>query len=140
MNRFILRPENRQQLIAFISGMDLAEPIQFDWKIYKSKRSVGQNSLMWAWLEHMAKHFSGKGGTFTQEDMHDLMRHKFLGYDERKIGSTELPPQLKSTTKQNVSEMHHYLSQVDMWAATCGCLLPRPEDSIYDQMCRESAA
>ena len=140
MNRFILRPENRQQFIAFVNGLDLAEPTQFDWKPYKSKRSLDQNALMWAWLTHMAKHFSSKAGTFTQDDMHDLMRHKFLGYDERKIGNTELPPQLKSTTKQNVGEMHHYLSQIDMWAATCGCLLPRPEDSIYDQMCRESAA
>jgi hypothetical protein len=140
MNRFVLRPENRMQFIAYITCMELSEPVQFDWKPHKSKRSVDQNALMWQWLTHMAKHFSSKGGSFEKEDMHDLMRHKFLGYNERKIGNTELPPQLKSTTDQNVAEMHHYLSQIDMWAASCGCLLPRPEDSIYDEMCREQAA
>ena len=140
MSKYTLRDNNRLQLVALISGLDLSEPQDVTIKPHKSSRSLDQNSLMWIWLTHMAKHFSSKSGTFTQDDMHDLMRHKFLGYDERKIGNTELPPQLKSTTKQNVGEMHHYLSQIDMWAATCGCLLPRPEDSIYDQMCRESAA
>jgi hypothetical protein len=140
MSRFVLREQNRDQFIAYITGMDLSQPQEVTIKPHKSARSLSQNALMWQWLTHMAHHFSGKAGSFDKEDMHDLMRHKFLGYDERKIGNTELPPQLKSTADLDVAEMHHYLSQIDMWAASCGCLLPRPEDSVYDQMLKEQAA
>lgn len=140
MSKYTLRDNNRLQIIALISGLDLTEPQDVTIKPHKSSRSLDQNALMWQWLTAMSGHFSGRSGSFSKDDMHDLMRHKFLGYNERKIGSTTLPPQLKSTTNLDVGEMHHYLTQLDMWAASNGCLLPRPEDSIYDELCRSEAA
>jgi len=139
-SRIVLRPENLNQFIGFVKGLDLSAPMQFDWKPYKSSRSLDQNALMWKWLTFMASHFSSKKGGFSKDDMHDLMRHKFLGYVDKTVGKTVIPPQLRSTKDLDVGEMHHYLTNIDMWAASCGCLLPRPEGSVYDQMIREEAA
>lgn len=107
---------------------------------WKEKRSLDQNSLYWLWLRKMAKHFS-KRETFTDEDMHDLMRHQFLGYEDKQISKTKIVSQLKSTTKLNVKEMSEYMLKVESWAAQNGCLLPRPEDQdhVYN-MYREAAA
>ena len=63
------------------------------------------------------------------------MKHDFLGYTaEKQVGSSTIPPQLKSTAKLTKGEMFHYMSQLDAHWAQFGLLLTRPEDSVYAQM------
>lgn len=103
---------------------------------YSPKRSISANDLYWKWLTDMAYHFNAKSpkDNYSKDDMHDLMRHKFLGYfPEKKLGQTIIPPSLKSTRDLSKGDMCHYLNQIDMWAASVGCLLPRPEDSDYEE-------
>ena len=90
--------------------------VTFTWKVGTS-RSLDQNSLYWRWLSVLAESFSKRGGKYTKDDMHDLMRHKFIGYESRKIGNTELKDQLKSTTKLTKSEMSDYMTQIEVWAS-----------------------
>lgn len=97
---------------------------------WKEKRSLDQNSLYWLWLGQMAKHFS-KQQVFNAEDMHDLMRHQHLGYEDKQISKTKIVSQLKSTTKLSTKEMSEYMTKVEAWAADHGCLLPRPEDMTH---------
>lgn len=104
------------------------------------QRSLPQNNLYWEWCTQMAKHFSRKGGSFVKEDMHDLMRHTFLGYETKMIGKTKLEPQLKSTTKLDKHEMSEYMMKIEAWAADHGCLLPRPEDNEYTKYREAQAA
>ena len=93
------------------------------------------NSMHWVWMEYMAKHFSRNAGPFSNQDMHELMKHQFLGYkDAKTLGKTEIPAQLRSTTKLTKGEMLQFMEQVDTWAADHGCLLPRSSDNEYDQM------
>lgn len=103
-------------------------------------RSLPQNRMMWDWLTDMALYFSAKGGTndkgelLTKDDMHDIMRHKFLGYEtvKRTIGKTVIEEyKLKSTASLEKGEMHEYLTKMDQWALEHGCFLPHPEDSEY---------
>ena len=68
---------------------------------------------------------------WSKDDMHDLMRHKFLGYESKTIGKTELKDILRSTTKLDKGEMHHYMTQIDVWGTEVGVYLPHPEDSEY---------
>lgn len=103
---------------------------------YAPKRSISANDLYWKWLTDMAYQFSAKytGLIYSKDDMHDLMRHKFLGYlPAKQLGKTVIPQSLKSTRDLSKGEMCHYLNQIDMWAASVGCLLPRPEDSDYEE-------
>lgn len=103
-------------------------------------RSIDQNALMWMWLTDLARHFSAKGmksdegEALSKDDMHDIMRHKFLGYEtvKRTIGQTVIEEhKLKSTASLEKGEMHEYLTKMDQWALEHGCFLPHPEDSEY---------
>lgn len=109
------------------------------WEEWRDQRSINANNLYWQWLTLMAKHFSKGDNQFTKEDMHDLMRHRFLGYVDRKIGRTEIKQQLASTASLDTAQMYHYMCKVDAWAADHGILLPRPEDAEYAKY-REAAA
>lgn len=100
---------------------------------YSNPRSLSANRLYWSWLKEMSKHFSKKGDKYSSEDMHDIMRHKFLGYQKpRQIGKTEISKQLKSTAKLSKSDFCFYMEQIDHWAVDHGLLLPKP-DSEYTE-------
>lgn len=133
MNSFILR--NEQIKAAMITAVAMLpaggeKVLEVVIREYKAKRSSPSNALYWSWLTELAKYFS-KAKPFTKDDMHDLMRHQFLGYQDKVIGSTIIGHQLKTTTGLKVSEMHVYMLQIDIWATEQGCYLPRPEDSDY---------
>jgi hypothetical protein len=101
---------------------------------YKPPRSLSANALYWLWMSELANHFKKKGRAESKDDMHDLMRHKFLGWTEaRKIGKTKINSTLKSTTKLNKSEMCFYMEKVAAWAAEVGCFLTDPAESQYRQ-------
>tara|TARA_R110002020_G_scaffold292877_1_gene508307 strand:- start:1169 stop:1576 length:408 start_codon:yes stop_codon:yes gene_type:complete len=103
--------------------------------IYKNgaSRTLNQNGLYWQWMTKMAKYFSDEK-KFTKDDIHDLMRHKFLGYEDRVINNTVIAHQLKSTTACLTGEMFAYMEKVDAWSADMGCLLPIPEESEYKEL------
>ena len=114
-------------------------PVRIICERYREKRSTSANALYWQWLTVMAKHFSRKGQSFTKDDMHDLMRHRFLGYEAKTIGKTEIQPQLKSTAELDTAQMCEYMTKIDAWCADHGCLLPRPEDNDYAEWQRAAA-
>lgn len=132
-------PEKLQQCFNFLKQSLPAGGFKITWEPWKDKRSLNANALYWQWLTIMAEHFSRGGQLFTKDDMHDLMRHQFLGYVDRKIGRTEISQQLASTANLDTSQMHAYMSKIDAWAADHGCLLPRPEDSTYSEWQRAAA-
>lgn len=107
-------------------------------KVGPDSRTLSQNALYWQWLGDMAKFFTDRGYPLTKEDAHDLMRHQFLGYKAKKLGNTEIKPQLRSTKELDRADMAQYMTLVDQWAADKGCLLPKPEDSEYVKYMQES--
>tara|TARA_R110000823_G_scaffold203197_1_gene334029 strand:+ start:2207 stop:2671 length:465 start_codon:yes stop_codon:yes gene_type:complete len=115
-------------------------------EIKAGKRSTKQNSLYWEWMTVFADYVTCTVDNipdidkqeFSKEDMHDALRHSFLGYDDPKqIGRITLKPQLKSTTKATKGEMFHYMEQINAYAVGLGCLLPLPEDNEYTKLRKE---
>lgn len=107
--------------------------VKLEWSA-GSNRSLSQNALYWAWMGELAVSFTNRakdGSAWTKDDMHDLMRHQFLGYEEKVIGKTELKPTLKSTADLDRGEMHYFMEQIDAWGAEHGVMLPHPADSEY---------
>lgn len=101
---------------------------------YKSPRSLSANALYWLWMSELAGHFNKKGRTESKDDMHDLMRHKFLGWTKpRMVGKTEIKSTLRSTSKLKKNEMCYYMDQVYHWAAEVGCYLSCPIESEYKE-------
>ena len=110
-----------------------------DVEIKAGGRSIPQNKTYWMWLEEMAEYINHRNETdFTAQDLHDRMRHQFLGYtDSKKVGSVEIPAQLRSTTDLTKGEMFTYMNQIDMYCAqSLGFLLTTPGDSMYAKMKR----
>lgn len=120
-------------LDAIGDGWDWATPLQLKWKKHTESRSLSANALYWVWLGTMAKHYSQGAHSYTGDEMHDLMRHKFLGYTDVTVGKTVIRDQLKSTANMEVPEFCYYMEQIDAWAAENSVLLPRPEDSEYSK-------
>ena len=97
-------------------------------------RSLSQNGLYWQWMTAQAKKFTTDKEPQTKERMHDLMRHKFLGYHDVIIGRVVISNQLKSTTDCDSGEMFHYMEKINAWSADVGLLLPIPEESEYKEI------
>jgi hypothetical protein len=104
--------------------------------VVAGNRSLSQNALYWLWMAQISAFVNDKKGTdFNTQEMHEWMKHTFLGYDEAKvIGKAEIPAQLKSTAKLSKNEMFHYMEKIDHYWAQLGCLLVTPDDSIYAEM------
>lgn len=117
------------------------EPMQIEIKPWAPPRTLSANALYWRWLTTLAAHLSTPKQHWTKDDLHDICRHKFIGYrsNARRFLSdgSQLPPQLKTTTELTKSEMCHYMTQIDSWAISLDCLLPSPDDSEYKQFIRK---
>ena len=157
MSNFILRNDAvKAHMIAEVAKLPVTGDVVYEVVVreFKAKRSLPSNALYWSWLTAMGKYFSGRKinanadcpdmdpeyeiTDFNKDDMHDLMRHKFLGYQDRKVGKATIDHQLQTTTGMSVSSMHVYMLQIDIWATEQGCYLPRPDDSDYEKY-REAA-
>lgn len=126
---------NQSQIGDLVTSL-LARDFPLRLKITRARRTLPQNALYWQWLTVMGEHFTGKGYPLTKDDAHDLMRHKFLGHETKTIGKTEIT-KLRSTADLDKGEMTDYMTQIDNWCVDHGCLLPKPEDSEYQQIMRE---
>lgn len=105
-------------------------------EVKAGNRTLSQNSLYWMWIDQATSWINDKKGTdFKTEEIHDRMKHQFLGYtDEKQIGDVTIRPQLKSTAKLTKGEMFHYMSQVDAYWTQLGLFLVTPDDSVYAQI------
>lgn len=98
---------------------------------YQDPRTRSQNSLYWMWLNQMAEYYSRPEKPFNKEDMHDLMRHHFLGYTNKTIGNTAINQQLVSTTDLKKAQMSEYMHKIEQWNTDNGLLVKIPADNEY---------
>lgn len=105
-------------------------------EIKSGSRSLNQNALYWQWITEITDYVNQKNKTdFKTDEIHMRMKHDFLGYtSETQVGSSTIPPQLKSTAKLSRTEMFYYMLKLEVHWASLGLLLPRPEDSVYAQL------
>ena len=108
-------------------------PIRLDIKKHTNPRSLSHNALFWMWMSQLETYFTGKGRQCTKDDMHDLMCHKFLGYEHRVIGQTEIH-KLRGTKRLDAGEFQRLMEQVDHWAVDHGCRLTYPDMSEYNRL------
>ncbi|MCK5613689.1 hypothetical protein KAR91_68120, partial [Candidatus Pacearchaeota archaeon] len=127
--------KDEQKLMEWVKEIkqtwDWTKPLRIEWKVFSAQRKLSANNLYWLWLDTMAKHFSKKKMSYTKDEMHDLMRHQFLGYEDKIIGKTVISAQLKSTAEMGTPSFCDYMTKIDIWASDHGVLLSRPEDSEY---------
>ena len=95
------------------------------------QRSNNQNRYYWSVIIGTLSDHTG----FTPEEMHEVLKHKFLHKDlvvkeKSKVYFMNIPT---STAKLNTSEMEHYLTQIREWASLdLGCYLPLPNETMQE--------
>lgn len=139
IKRLVSSKQGISQVIRDLEAM-LDEHGFLNVEIKRGHRTLSQNALYWMWMREIADYLNSRKKTdFTPDEIHLRMKHDFLGYNPvRRIGTTVIPEQLKSTKDLNKSEMFHYMSQIDAWAAGIHCFLSRPDDCQYDQLRKQN--
>ena len=113
-----------------------SKQIKLEWSVPRA-RSLSQNALFHLWCGELAGSFTGRSKgkeEYTKQDLKVLLKHKFLGYETKVIGKTEIPPQLKSSSKLDKGEMFHLMSQIERWASEVGVILSNPADAEYTKL------
>lgn len=101
------------------------QPIELLWRPWSDRRSRSQNALYRVWCRYIGD----KVGR-DEDDVHDLLRYRFLGHEPLEIAG-EVIPRLVSTTTLTREEMSAYMLKVEVWAEDLGIHLPMPEDNDY---------
>jgi hypothetical protein len=125
--RFILKDTNRLELPHTVAQWLLALskdalPYEIVAKPYRRNRRIEQNDFYWTLLTHISQETG-----YTKDDLHDMMRYKFLGMQQKEVAGVNIE-YLPSTTKLKVGEMADYLTQIEQWASQLGIWLPAREE------------
>lgn len=112
--KFTMNSHNRPNLIEQINRLDCTATLwQVDIRPKKSKRTLEQNSRYHKLITELGKHLG-----YEHDEMHDLVRWKFLRNRIEIEG--EALPLLKSTTKLNTAEMVELQEAIERWGASLG--------------------
>lgn len=121
---FILRTDDdRARFVRWVNKFALTKPVQFTIELYRKRRSVSQNALMWIWLHEIATETGNDA-----DDLHDLFKRKYLLPDEKEIlGEVH---QVYTTRTLSTVEFTEYLTRIEAFMATgYGITLTQPEAS-----------
>lgn len=102
-------------------------------KRHQKQRTQKQNGLYWEWLTIIGNEIG-----YDKDDMHDLMREKFLPWHEVDVWGIKRKV-LTSTSDPDFTTamMTEYMNHIDRFAATeLGIRLPHPEDKHYEELQR----
>ena len=86
------------------------EEIEIRIKVRTNNRSNEQNSLYWKWINIMSEETG-----FTKEEMHELVKYKFLKRTSINNNGVE-EVKLKSTTSLTVKEFTKLMDDVLYWS------------------------
>ena len=91
---------------------------------FKKKRSNEQNSFYWSVPVKMISEYTG----YTNEEVHELLKSKFLGIKKIKIGGDEIE-RGNTTTNLTTTEYMAYIEDVQRWASeTLNLYIPDPSE------------
>ena len=91
-------------------------------------RSNPKNKSYWKLcVEPLAEYLEG----YTTEDIHCLLKHKFLSeirYVKNRAGMMEEVKVTKSTTSLTTVEFNNFMESIRQWASELGCYLTEPNE------------
>lgn len=117
------RDQVKANLIAYIQSLPAEKAWRIEIDLLRKKRSLPQNSLMWDWYTAIGNEIG-----YTKDEMHDVLREKFLPWHEVEICGIKRKV-LTSTSDPSFTTamMAEYLDHIDRFAAQeLGILLPHP--------------
>jgi hypothetical protein len=117
-----LVPELSDQLKAFIASQEEGKSLKLSIEPISKTRSKAQNSYYWVCMQIMGKEWG-----YTKEEVHEVMKIRFLGSDSLFVGLDEyhIP---KTTGTLTTAQFAEYMEKVIHLAATMGIYLPDPDE------------
>ena len=99
-----------------IGELDLTKAWEVEVKPFAFNRSTQQNKKYWSLIGELGS-FLG----YDEQEMHELMKYKFLSYKQEMLGDemTVVP----STSKLTIKEFVEYLEKVERFAVSLGFTL-----------------
>ena len=124
---YVIRCETtRAAVLAGIARLNIEKSWDITIEPHRKRRSLSQNSLMWAWVNEVAEHVREATGQ-DSDDIHEFFKQKFL--TPRIIEVNGETVKKWSTKKLTKAEMSEYMNRIYAWATSeMGLLLPVPED------------
>ncbi len=85
---------------------------------YRKRRSDAQNRYYWpCYVAPFADFLRAQGETITDEQAHEIMKHKFLRVSRYEPGNDEWLTWTRSTTELSTVEFNTYLDLIATWLA-----------------------
>ena len=88
MNEYLIH--TRAQLssaMTKIAALDWSRPQVITVKPYRESRSLSINALFHVWVRELAEEFTRRGRKTSEEEMKDILKAEFLGFELRRIPS-----------------------------------------------------
>ena len=124
----VKNPYDLKAVIRKISGLDLAN----EWEVLihkaKSKRSVEQNALYWAWIAVVEAETGN-----DKDGLHEYFKHKFLINQVLTVFGENIEKQ-PTTTKLNTKEFSEYMEKIRAFCASeLEITLLTPDDIQFNE-------
>lgn len=97
----------------------------------RPKRTNKQNAYYWVCLGIIGQHCG-----YSSDEMHELMKYKFLGVEEKVVKQTgEMLKSLKSTQNLDSTEFTVYIDKIRLWGLQeLDCYCPSPEEYYQNEI------
>lgn len=124
-----------KQAIEFLKGkldkMPLDGKYYVEIKAIKTKRSIDQNALYWAWMTYIASEFSGT--RTDKEYYHGYFKSQYLPAIVKDILGKQVRC-YKGTSDLTTEEFTEYLNRIEADMLRIGYELPKVLGKKYDQL------
>ena len=121
--------EDKQAFIKALENAIIKDPVLVETSLYKPKRSLAINSLLWIWNGEIQKHIRDtQGQIYSSDDIHEYFVNLLLPRKAIEINGRERAIRAH-TSKFTNKEMVDYLGLLEMYAAEhLNLILTHPED------------
>ena len=125
----ISNASDKADFIERIKKADIAKPILVETSLYKPKRSLAINSLMWIWNGEIQKHIRDtQGQVYSADDIHEYMVLLLMPKRVVEINGREKTIRA-ATSKMTNKEMVGYLELLEQYCAEhLNLILTHPDE------------
>lgn len=118
---FIRNRTDFDHFIKRFEGKDIEIVIQKK----RNVRSLQQNKLWWLYVTILSEELG-----YEKDEMHDILKFKFLKRERVVEKTGEIIPYLESTTRLTRTEFADVVDAVIRWAAEMNVILPSPNEQL----------
>lgn len=134
IDRFKLVTSNKDSLFNQLNIMlSQSEAVEVVAKPWREKRSLGQNRLLWQWMNEISEQAVVGDQKHGPETWHEYFKRYFCP-----VKIIPMPAgddlEVRSTKKLDTGEMHHYLNKIEQWAQGHFYTLTIPHNCEYEQI------